>query len=178
MRKMTIVLALAVFASAGSYYLYGGLTANGASILPQADSASSAISAVENPAATAKQSDSAGSDSAPTAEELAPMRPEYLAELAKIVEPPEMANKPMQLRKATSSPAVKAMHILSALGSLETASHSQRTAAINAMHELVKSKESDENGNLKPLYAVLAVLACMDGADPQAVIGYANNAID
>ncbi|WP_300757755.1 hypothetical protein [Janthinobacterium sp.] len=173
MRKTAIVLALAIFAIAGSYYLYGGLTANRGSVLPQAE----ATPAVKNLAATEKQSDSADSYSPPTEEELAPMRPEYLAELAKIVEPPEMANKPMQVRKSPSSSAVKAMHIMSALGSPEKASHSQRTAAINGMLELVKNTEMDENGNLKPLYGALAVLACLDGADPQAVIGYANNAI-
>lgn len=168
------MLALAVFAIAGSYYLYDGLTADRASVLPQADAAS----AVENPATTETQADSADSYSSPTAEELAPMRPEYLAELAKIAEPPEMANKPMQLRKAASSSAVRAMHIMSVLGSPEKASHSQRTAAINGMLELVKNTELDEAADLKPLYGGLAVLACMDGADPQTVIGYANHAID
>jgi len=39
----------------------------------------------------------------PTAEEMAPMRPEYLAELAKIHEPPEMSGKPMEVRNVVST---------------------------------------------------------------------------
>lgn len=112
----------------------------------------------------------------PTAEELAPMRPEYSAELAKIDEPPEMANKPMQARKLVSSAMIKAMNVMSALGSPEKATHNQRAAAINDMLELAKNKELDDTF-VRTTYAALAMVSCINGADPQTVIGYANNAV-
>ena len=113
----------------------------------------------------------------PTAEELAPVRPEYSAELAKIDEPPEMAKKPMQGRKPASSAMLKAMNVLSALGSPEKATHSQRAAAISDILELKKNKEVDDTLGRATLYGAIAMLACIDGADSQTVIGYANNAI-
>jgi tetratricopeptide (TPR) repeat protein len=128
-------------------------------------------------APTEKQSDSKDHYTPPTAEELAPMRPEYSAELAKIDEPPEMAKKPMQVRKPASSAAIKAMNVMSALGSPEKATHSQRAAAINDMLELAKNKELDDSIGRTTLYGALATLACIDGADSQTVIEYANNAI-
>jgi tetratricopeptide (TPR) repeat protein len=126
---------------------------------------------------TVKQSDSKDRYTPPTAEELAPMRPEYAAELAKIDEPPEMGKKPMQVRKPASAAAIKAMNVMSALGSPEKATHSQRAAAINDMLELAKNKELDDSIGRTTLYSALATLACIDGADSQTVIGYANNAI-
>ena len=113
----------------------------------------------------------------PTAEELAPMRPEYLAELAKIDEPPEIAEKPMRARKATSSAGMKVMDVMSALGSPEKATHRQRAAAINDMLELANSKDLDDRIGRPTLYSFLATLACVDGAHAQTVIGYANKAI-
>ena len=113
----------------------------------------------------------------PSAEELAPMRSEYSAELSKIHEPPEMAKKPMQGRQPASSALIKVMDVVSALGSPEKATHSQRTAAIKEMVELAKNKELDNNIGRTILYSALATLACIDGADSQTVIGYANNAI-
>lgn len=130
------------------------------------------------PVVTEKQSDSKDSYTPPTAEELAPMRPEYSAELAKIDEPPEMAKKPLQVRKAASSAILKAMSIMSAMRSPEKATHNQRAAAINGLLELVKNKGIDDSiiGQTHT-YGVLAVLACIDGADSQTVIGYASSAI-
>jgi tetratricopeptide (TPR) repeat protein len=112
----------------------------------------------------------------PTAEELAPMRAEYSAELAKIDEPPEMAKKPMQVRKPASSAMMSALNVLSALGSPEKAPHGQRAATINDLLELTKNKELDDSFRTT-LYGALAMLACIDGADSQTVIGYANNAV-
>jgi tetratricopeptide (TPR) repeat protein len=113
----------------------------------------------------------------PTAEELAPMRPEYLAQLAKIDEPPEMAEKLMRVRKPASSAGLKVMDVMSALGSPEKATHRQRATAINNMLELAKSKDLDDLISRTTLYSYLATLACIDGADAQTVIEYASNAI-
>lgn len=113
----------------------------------------------------------------PTAEELAPMRPEYSAELAKIDEPPEMAKKPMQARKPAPSAVIRVMNAMTALGSPEKATHSQRAAAINEMLELAKNKELDDGIGRTTLYSALAMLACVDGAHAETVIGYATNAI-
>jgi len=93
------------------------------------------------------------------------MRPEYSAELAKIAEPPEMAKKPMQVRKPASSAVIEVMNVMSALGSPEKATHSQRAAAINDMLELAKNKELDNSIGRTTLYGALATLACIDGAD-------------
>jgi hypothetical protein len=123
------------------------------------------------------QSNSRDGYAPPNAEELAPMRPEYAAELAKIDEPPEMARKPMQVRKPAPSAVIKVLDVMSTLGSPEKATHGQRAAAINAMLELAKNKDLDSIGETT-LYGALATLACLDGADSQSVIGYASNAIE
>jgi tetratricopeptide (TPR) repeat protein len=161
MRKTTIVLAVAIFAAVGGY-----------ASEPQKKQPTTASAGP-----TERQSVSKERYTPPTAEELAPMRPEYSAELAKIDEPPEMANKPMQARQPASSAMVEAMNVMSALGSPEKATHNQRTAAINDMLELTKNKELDDSVGRTTLYGALAMVACIDGADPQTVIGYANNAI-
>jgi tetratricopeptide (TPR) repeat protein len=114
----------------------------------------------------------------PTAEEMAPMRPEYMAELAKIHEPPEMAGKPMQVRKAVSPNMVKLGNVVNALGSPEKASHQQRATAIRELLEIADSTEQDDGVDKSMTYGVIAIVACLDGADPQTVIGYAGNAID
>ena len=121
--------------------------------------------------------DAADRYSPPTADELAPMRPEYSAELAKINEPPEMAKKPMQARKPASSAMIRAMDVITALGPPDKATHNQRAAAINDMLELIKDKDLDDALGRTTLYGALAMMACIDGADPQTVIGYANNAV-
>ena len=59
----------------------------------------------------------------PTAEEMAPMRPEYLAELAKTHEPPEMAGKPMKVRNVVSSGVLKLEKVMKDVGSPEKATH-------------------------------------------------------
>src|SRR6516225_1688601 len=129
MRKTTIVLAVAIFAAVGGY-----------ASEPQKKQPTTASAGP-----TERQSVSKERYTPPTAEELAPMRPEYSAELAKIDEPPEMANKPMQARQPASSAMVEAMNVMSALGSPEKATHNQRTAAINDMLELTKNKELDDS---------------------------------
>jgi tetratricopeptide (TPR) repeat protein len=165
MRKMTSVLAVAVSA------IVGGCS--------QRDANDTQKKQPTTPSAglTVKQPDSKDRYTPPTAEELAPMRPEYSAELAKIGEPPEMAKKPMQVRKPASSAVIKTMDVMSALGSPEKATHSQRAAAINDMLELAKNKELDNGIGRTTVYSALAALACIDGADSQTVIAYANNAI-
>lgn len=114
----------------------------------------------------------------PTAEEMAPMRPEYMAELAKIHEPPEMASKPMQGRKAASHSMVKIEDVMNAVGSPEKATHQQRATAIRELLEIANSTEKDDGVDKVITYGAIAVMACLDGADPQAVIGYASNATD
>jgi tetratricopeptide (TPR) repeat protein len=125
------------------------------------------------------QADSKGNGyTPPTAEEMAPMRPEYMAELAKIHEPPEMVGKPMRVRKAVSPNMVKLGNVMNAVGSPEKATHQQRAAAIRELLEIATSTEHDDGVDKSMTYGVIAIVACLDGADPQTVIGYAGNAID
>ena len=114
----------------------------------------------------------------PTAEEMAPMRPEYMAELAKIHEPPEMAGKPMQVRKAVSPSIAKIGNVMNAVRSPEKATHQQRATAIRELLEIANSTEKDDGVDKVIIYSAIAAMACLDGADPQTVIGYARNAID
>jgi tetratricopeptide (TPR) repeat protein len=114
----------------------------------------------------------------PTPEEAAPMRPEYSAELAKIHEPPEMAKKPMQVRKAVSSSVVKLGDVMNAVGSPEKATHQQRAMATRELLEIANSTEQDNSIDKAMIYAAVAVMACLDGSDPPTIIRYASNAID
>lgn len=128
---------------------------------------------------TDSQPNSRGSDyTPPNAEEMAPMRPEYMAELAKIHEPPEMVGKPMQVRKAVSPGVVKLGNIMNAVGSFEKATHRERATAIRELLEIANSTDQDDGVGKSMTYGVIAIVACLDGADPQTVIGYASNAID
>jgi tetratricopeptide (TPR) repeat protein len=105
------------------------------------------------------------------------MRPEYMAELAKIHEPPEMASKPKQVRKAVSPSVVKLGNVMNAAGSPEKATHQQRATAIRELLEIANSTEKDDGVDKVITYGAIAVMACLDGADPQTVTGYAGNAI-
>lgn len=113
----------------------------------------------------------------PTAEEMAPMRPEYLAELSKIREPLEMARRPMQARKAVSLSMVKLGNAMNAVGSPEKATHQQRQTAIRGFLEIANSAQQDDGIDKGITYGAIAAMACLDGADPQAIIGYVGNAI-
>jgi hypothetical protein len=113
----------------------------------------------------------------PTAEEMAPMRPEYVAELAKIHEPPEMTNKPMQLRRVVSPSVVKLGNVMNALGSPEKATHQRRATAIRELLEIAKSTEQEGGIDKRMTFGAIAAMACFDQADPQTVIGYASKAI-
>lgn len=113
----------------------------------------------------------------PTAEEMAPMRPEYLAELAKIHEPPEMSDKPMQMRKAVSPSVVKIGNVITALGSPEKATHQQRATAIRDLLEIARRTNQDDGVDRVITYGAIAITACLDGANPQTVIGYASAAM-
>lgn len=185
MRKSTIMLAVAVTAVVVGCSQPDSTAVNEPNARPQPEVASSVATinevqknqpTVASPESSEKQSGSKDSYIPPTAEELAPIRPEYAAELAKIDEPPEMTKKPMQARRPASSAAVKAANIMSVLGSPEKALHSQRSVAINDMLELTKNQELGDSSGRATLYGAIAMLACIDGADPQTVIGYANNA--
>lgn len=113
----------------------------------------------------------------PTAEEMAPMRREYLTELAKISEPPEMTGKPMQVRKAAPPNALKMLNVMSAVGAPEKATHQQRETTINELLQIANSIGQGDGVNRTMTFGVIAAMACIDGADPQTVIGYANKAI-
>jgi tetratricopeptide (TPR) repeat protein len=113
----------------------------------------------------------------PTAEEMAPMPAEYLAELAKIHEPPEMTGKPMQVRKTVSPSVVKLANVIAAVGSPEKATHQERATTIRELLEILNSSGPDDGVDRITTYGAIAVMACLDGADPQTVVGYANNAI-
>lgn len=113
----------------------------------------------------------------PTAEEMAPMRSEYIAELAKIHEPPEMAGRPMQVRKAVSPSVVKLENVMTAVGSPEKATHQQRVTAIREILEIANNNEQDSGVDRAITYGAVAAIACLDGVDPQTIIGYASNAI-
>jgi len=116
----------------------------------------------------------------PTEEEMAPMRPEYLATLAKVHEPPEMADKPMQVRRDLSPGMVKNMeklgNAINSVSSPEKATHKQRAAAVKELLAITTSKDLDEIGS-PMVYGAIALIACFDGAEPQKVIGYTNNAL-
>jgi hypothetical protein len=93
------------------------------------------------PGPTATQSESKGDGyEPPTAEEMGPMHPEYLAELAKIHEPPEMVGKPMQVRKAVSPRVLKLRNVMDTLGSPEKATHAQRATAFASCSRLPKAR--------------------------------------
>jgi hypothetical protein len=101
----------------------------------------------------------------PTAEEMAPMRPEYMAELAKIHEPPEMASKPMQVRKAVSPNMVNLGKIMNAVGSPEKATHQQRATAIRELLEIANGTERDDGVDKSMTYGVIAIVACSFSRD-------------
>jgi tetratricopeptide (TPR) repeat protein len=127
---------------------------------------------------TKEQSDSRDSvPPPPTAEEIAPMRPEYLAALAKIHEPPEMAGKPMQVRKPAPASALRLQRVMDALRSPEKATHAQRTSAIHELVELATNVQPTDGIDAQTIYGAVATMACIDGTDPQTVIQYVNNAI-
>jgi tetratricopeptide (TPR) repeat protein len=113
----------------------------------------------------------------PTEEEMTPMRPEYLAVLATVHEPPEMAGKPMQVRKAVSPNVAKLRNVMRAVGAPEKATHKQRSAAIKECLTIVTGKDHDDEIERPMVYGVIAAMACVDGAEPQTIIGYANNAL-
>ncbi len=134
-------------------------------------------SAAYAPASTGKKPDSRPNNyMPPTAEEMAPMSAEYLGELAKVHEPPEMAGRPMLVRKPVSPSVVKLESVMNALGSPEKATHQQRVTAIRQLLEIADSG-ADKEIDRVILYGVVAITACLDGDDPHSIIGYADKAV-
>jgi tetratricopeptide (TPR) repeat protein len=128
--------------------------------------------------AAAHSPNSKGSSySAPSAEEMAPMRSEYLAELAKILEPPEMTGRPMQVRKAASPRMIELGNVMGAIGSPEKATHEQRAEAVRALLEIANSQQEDDGFDSTVTYGAIAAIACLDGVAPQTIIEYASSAI-
>ena len=113
----------------------------------------------------------------PTAEEMSPLRPEYLSELARIHEPPEMASKPMQVRKAVSPNLQRILSITSAIPAPEKATHEQRVKYIRELLEVLSKNEQDDGVDIGITYSAVAMMACLDGAPPQEIIGYSNKAV-
>ncbi len=108
---------------------------------------------------------------------MAPLRPAYLAELAKIHEPPEMAGKPMQVRKAVPG-ASKIMDAMNGIRDPDKMTHEQREASVRKL--LAFADDGDGQGTIPRglTFGVVATLACFDGSDPKTVIGYTNSSID
>jgi tetratricopeptide (TPR) repeat protein len=113
----------------------------------------------------------------PTAEEMAPMRPEYLAVLAKVHEPPEMTGKPMQVRKVVSTDVVNLAKVMSAIGAPDKATHEQRTATIKELLTFTTGKDREDEIEKPIIYGVIAAIACIDGVEPKTIIKYASNAL-
>jgi tetratricopeptide (TPR) repeat protein len=113
----------------------------------------------------------------PTPEESAPLRAEYLAELAKIHEPPEIALKPMRVRKPVPSIYTRLFNATSDLVSPAQASHDQRAKKIQELLEIVGDTEPTDASTRSMAYSLIATISCFDGISPATVIGYANNAI-
>jgi hypothetical protein len=69
------------------------------------------------------------------------------------------------------------LNVMSAVGAPEKATHEQRTTALRELLEIANSKERGDGFDRATLYGAIAAMACIDGAEPQTVIGYASNAI-
>lgn len=105
------------------------------------------------------------------------MRPEYLSELARIHEPPEMSGKPMQVKKSLSPIMLRFDKAISSLTSIDKATHAQRAATIHELLEILRSDDFSDPEGRRLTYGAIATIACLDGDDPRTVIGYASNAI-
>jgi len=173
----TPVLALLV---AIPFIFVAGCARGDSNSQPPAETAKAGTSAPQKPVAVAKDNDAKSKEGnyvPPTPEEMAPMRAEYLAELAKIHEPPEMADKPMEVRRPAPSGALKMSHLMSTLGSPEKATHEQRATAIRELIEVANSSGQDDRIDRAMMYGAIATLACIDGMELKTIIGYATEAI-
>ena len=173
-----VVKRLAIAFLAAILTIVSGCHHDGASLSPGTTNPQAQTNEISGP--SANQSDSKGASyTPPTAEEMAPMRPEYLAELVKIQEPPEMAGSPMQVRKAVSPSVLKLQDIVSgAIRTPEKATHDQRATSIRKLLEVANSNERNDGIDRAMTYGAIATIACIDGVDPQTIIGYASNATD
>jgi tetratricopeptide (TPR) repeat protein len=172
MRAYPILLLLSVIISG-----CGNTASNSNSSAPvQQGRASTPAPAASAPAAKQPQTKD-NSYTPPTAEEMAPLRPEYAAELAKIHEPPEMSRKPMQVRKIASPNVAMLANVMSTIGTPEKASHEQRQAAIKQLLDIAGGSEQGHGLSKPMVYGAIAVMSCLDGDDPHTTIGYATNAL-
>lgn len=147
---------------------------------PATAAARANTTAPEKPASVTQGNESKSKDDdyvPPTPEETAPMRAEYLAELAKIHEPPEMAEMPMEVRRPAPPGALQVSHLMSTLGAPEKATHEQRATAIRELLEIANSNGQDDRIGRAVIYGAIAGLACIDGVEPKTIIGYATEAI-
>ena len=174
MRKTGLAFLVAI-----TFIIVAGCTRRESTSTPVAASKKAQATAPAKNAAHDKESESGGNSySLPTAEEMAPLSAEYLAELAKIHEPPEMVGKPMQVRKPVSPAVLNVGNVLSTVRSPEKATHEQRAKAIRDLLEIANNSEHDDGVGRALIYGVIAVTACIDGVEPKTIIGYATDSMD
>ena len=116
--------------------------------------------------------------SPPTPEEAAPLRSAYTAELSRIHEPPEIALRPMLVRKPAPPITTELLSTVSDMASPEKASHEQRAKKIQELLKIVGDTEQTDASTRSMVYGLIATVSCFDGVSPATVIGYANSAID
>jgi tetratricopeptide (TPR) repeat protein len=104
------------------------------------------------------------------------MRPEYMAELAKVHEPPEMTGKPMLVRKAVSPLMARLGNVIGEIGSPGKTTHQQRATNIRELLEIAHGAEQGDGVDKGMTYGAAAALACVDEVDPKTIIGYVGNA--
>jgi tetratricopeptide (TPR) repeat protein len=179
-KENELVRAAALTLLAAFFAMIGGCTQGNPSSVPIAATQTAKTNAPTKDVAGTPDNGSESRDNSyapPTAEEMAPMRAGYLAELAKIHEPPEMADKPMQVRKPVSPAVVKIDKVMSAMRSPEKATHEQRATGIRELLEIVDSTEQDDGVDRALMYGAIAGMACIDGVEPKTIIGYVTHAI-
>ena len=137
---------------------------------------STPTTAAPAPAATRSQAKD-NSYSLPTTEEMAPLGPEYAAELAKIHEPPEMSGKPMQVRKLVSPKLAELANVMANIGAPDKATHEQRQATIRQLLDVAVNTEQGDAVSQTMLYGAIAMISCLDGEDPNTTIAYATSAL-
>ncbi len=103
------------------------------------------------------------------------MPPSYLAALATIHEPPEMANKPMQVRRPVPAVYGKVLAALKEIRSPDKATPAQLATGMSELLALTTGKLPGRTASM--IYGAIAGTACFARKSPSTVIGYATKAI-
>lgn len=111
-----------------------------------------------------------------TAAEMSPMPSRYLAELATIQEPPEMANRPMQVRRPVPAVYGRVLAAMNEVRSPDKATPAQLETALNKLIALTSDKTTGQFTGM--IYGAIAEVACFAGETRNTVINYATKAID